>query len=283
MRGLRIILFLLLGLFLAACNLNEGQGAPTVAATQAAQVATAQILLPTLTPLIGSQSGANTQVLATSVAPPTAIVNQAIINQTVEITRLLNHGFGITTGSAMNEGHFEVEGYCGIVNPAYGVFEDDVNWFCTFQEQPALELRQQHFDDICQRTYNNHGAFAIQISSNETPAFRWRCYEYTITPTPIPPKLPYLLDGGQGMVTGLVMNQGNFEVEAYCTTINLNYSVTEDDIFWYCTENDQRVLTLGSAEFDDICIRTYNNPAAYAEQIQSSEIAVYRWRCYELR
>jgi hypothetical protein len=271
-------------LFLSACNLNEGQAAPTALPTQISQANANRTALPTLTPLIGKQTGANTQVFVSTPVPATPIPFATTIpNQTVEIMRLLNNGRGLSTGSAMNGGHFEVEGYCGILNPAYGVYEDDVNWFCTFEGQSALQLRQQHFDDICQQTYTNPNAFAVQISGNETPAYRWRCYEFTITPTPIPPRLPYLLDGGRGMTTGSVMNQGNFEVEAYCTTINSNYGVTEDNTYWYCTENGQRVLTLGSAEFDDICIRTYNNPAAYAEQIQNNDDSVYRWRCYELR
>jgi hypothetical protein len=283
MRRLQIFLYLLVGLTLAACNLNAGQVAPTIAATEAVQVEARPTLLPTLTPLVNNQAVATIQIFATSVLPPTVISNPPVVNQVAAVTRLLNNGRGITTGSAMNEGNFEVEGYCGLLNPAYGVYEDDVNWFCTFQEQSALQLRQNHFDDICQRTYNNLGAFAVQISSNESPAFRWRCHEYTITPIPVPQKFPYLLDGGRGMTTGTTMNQGNFEVEAYCTTINPNYSVSEDDTFWYCTENGQAVLTLGSAEFDDICIRTYNNAAAYAEQINSNADPVFRWRCYELR
>jgi hypothetical protein len=54
-------------------------------------------------------------------------------------------------------------------------------------------------------------------------------------------------------------------------------------IFFGIIQHGQRVLTLGSAEFDDICIRTYNNAAAYAEQINSNADPVFRWRCYELR
>jgi hypothetical protein len=215
--------------------------------------------------------------------PTVAAIPTSVPNQVTSITRLLNNGRGLSTGATMNNGNFEVEGYCGILNPAYGVHEDDVNWFCTFEGQSALQLRANHFDDICRRTYNNQNAFVVQISTNDNLANSWRCYEYTITPTPIPPKVAYLLNNGIGMTTGNMMNNGNFEVEAYCTTINPNYGVTEDNTFWYCTENGQRVLTLGVAEFDDICIRTYRNPGAYAEQIPSDADPVYRWRCYELR
>lgn len=277
---LRNFLLLMLILLVSACNLNEGQGAPTAAPTEVVQSEPSRTPLPTITPFVSSNSGANTQVL---VPTPVPFVATSVPNQTIEITRLLNNGRGLSTGSAMNNGHFEVEGYCGVLNPAYGIHEDDVNWFCTFEGQDALQLRQQHFDDICRRTYNNPTAFALLIVTNDVLANSWRCYEYTITPTPVPPKVPYLLDNGRGLTTGSVMNQGNFEVEAYCTTINPNYGVTEDDTYWYCTENGQRVLTLGSAEFDDICIRTYNNPAAYAEQIPNDADPVYRWRCYELR
>lgn len=278
MRLTQILLFLTVILLVSACNLDEGRIAPTAAPTEAVQVVATRTPLPTLTSFVVNSSGVNTQVFV-----PTIVVSTAVPNQVTEITRLLNNGRGLSTGSAMNDGNFEVEGYCNLLNPAYGVRRDDVNWFCTFQGQAALQLRQQHFDDICRRTYNNPNAFAVQIPGNEIPAFRWRCYEYTITPTPIPQKYPFLLNNGRGLTTGSVMNNGNFEVEAYCTTINPNYGVTEDHTYWYCTENGQRVLTLGSAEFDDICIRTYNNPAAYAEQIQSDAYPVYNWRCYELR
>ena len=180
----------------------------------------------------------------------------------------------------MTDGNFQVEGYCDILNSEYDVDRDDTDWYCTFRDQRALTLRESQFTDICQRTYNEPNAVAIQVQGSAVPALQWRCYVLTALPTATPIRQPALLNGGRGLTDGSVMNNGNFQVEAYCRTINPNYNVTEDRNFWYCTENDQRVLTLGVAEFDDICIRTYSNPAAFSQQIQNSEPPAYRWRCY---
>jgi hypothetical protein len=183
----------------------------------------------------------------------------------------------------MMDGNFEVEGYCALLNASYGVSEDGTNWYCTFQGQNALLLRQEHFDDICRRTYNSLNAVAYQTPNTSRPSYAWRCIEYTVPLTATPQRFPVLAMNGRGLSTGSVMNEGNFEVEAYCSRINAGYGVSRDDNYWYCTQNGQRILTLGVAEFDDICIRTYNNPSAYAEQIQNSQIPVFRWRCYILQ
>lgn len=91
---------------------------------------------------------------------------------------------------------------------------------------------------------------------------------------------PQLLDGGRGLTTGRPMNNGEFEVEGYCTQLNVNYGVDADLNNWYCTENGQRVYTLGTQEFDDICFRTYQVAGAYAQQIEGSQRPAYRWRCF---
>lgn len=97
---------------------------------------------------------------------------------------------------------------------------------------------------------------------------------------PPPQSGPYLLSNGRGLSTGNIMNEGNMEIEGYCTQLNPSFGVGRDNERWYCTLNSERVLTLGTQEMDDICIRTYRNPAAYAQLIQGSEIPAFRWRCY---
>jgi hypothetical protein len=221
---------------------------------------------------------------ATAILPATFVsnnptANPVVVNASGSITRLLQNGRGLSNGQTVSNGEFQVEGYCTQLNAAYNVAENDVDWFCTYDGQRALTLREHHFTDICRRTYNNGAAFAQLISSSQPPNERWRCFEYTITPTPTVVRIPTLLQNGRGMSSGSAMNDGNFEVEGYCSAINATYGVTRDDNFWYCTNNGQRILTLGVAEFDDICFRTYNVPGAFAQQ-ESNSVPAFGWRCY---
>lgn len=104
-----------------------------------------------------------------------------------------------------------------------------------------------------------------------------------IVPTLLPPNYtpePRLLNGGRGLTNGGIMNNGEFQVEGYCQILNPNYGVDEDGTRWYCTNNGNRVVALGTAEFDDICVRTYNDPAAFGLQIIGNQPAAYRWRCF---
>jgi len=214
---------------------------------------------------------------ATAQLPPT--VAASVQNQSAPFQILMN-GQGLSTGGSVSNGEFQVEGYCSILNSEYGVSEDGTDWYCTFQGQRALTLREIHFTEICQLTYDNPNAIAIQDGTSGPAAFRWRCYEFTNPPTPTPQRIPVLLDNGVGLSTGRTMHNGEFEVEAYCSAINPNFGVSEDGNFWYCTQNGQRVLTLGTAEFDDICFRTYRQVGAFAQQINNNEPAAYRWHCY---
>lgn len=277
-------LLLLLMLTLTACNLGNPETeeplvqlptettAPQIQITNRADAPPSPTALPVF----------NTAI-PTAILPPTAIIPAtATTASPIPNTRLLNNGRGLSTGITVNNGEFQVEGYCGQLNPAYSVHEDGVNWFCTFENQDALQLREQHFTDICQRTYGNPNAFAAQVGTSPQPAYRWRCLEYTIRPTNTPQMVPALLNNGRGLSTGLIMNNGEFQVEGYCSLINPAYSVSEDNINWFCTLNGQPILTLGTAEFDDICIRTYNNPAAYAEQLNLNVDPAFRWRCLAL-
>lgn len=233
---------------------------------------------PTVPPVVFQP----TAILPATVAgnPPIFATSAPVIaNPGGSPVQPLQNGRGLSNGQVMNNGEFQVEGYCSLLNPAYSVAEDDIDWFCTFNGQRALTLREQHFTDICRRTYNNPQAFAQLVASSQAPNERWRCFEFTVVVTPTPVRQAVLLQNGIGLSTGNPMSNGNFEVEGYCSAINTSYGVTRDDNFWYCTSNGQRILTLGTAEFDDICFRTYRVPGAFALQ-ENNPVPAYGWRCY---
>ncbi|MGJ3239172.1 MAG: hypothetical protein ACFE0Q_10745 [Anaerolineae bacterium] len=287
---IRSVLFsLFVALVLTACG--SGASEPTTAPTLT-PFPTRQAL-PTRTPFTNNAVATVTPIFDNPsnqgpIIPPTAIVIEVSVtplpstNNNSSSGNILNNGRGLTNSATMNNGEFQVEGYCTILNPRYGVAEDGNEWYCTLDGQRALTLRQVQFNDMCQRTYNNPRAIAIQLDTGQAPAYRWRCYELRIPPTPTSSAPPQLLNNGIGITTGATMNNGEFEVEGYCRAINPNYGVEVDENFWYCTNNDQRVLTLGVAEFDEICVRTYRNPGAYAEQINNNDRPAYRWRCFAI-
>lgn len=275
-----------MAIVLAGCNLS---GAPEATPTVEIALATTTdmavpftVIRATRTPLPNRLPATPTALNFGGNAPATAVIPPTEVNLAGPLpnTRLLNDGRGLTTGQTMLAGEFQVEGYCGILNNQYGVQEDGQDWYCTFDGRRALTLRLDDFTDLCRRTYNNPDAFAVQLNGSEPAAYRWRCIEYTNRPTSTPVRVPELLQNGRGLSSGSVMNNGQFEVEAYCSSISASYGVEEDGSFWYCTENGQRIITLGRAEFDDICFRTYNTPGAFAEQLTNSDPPAYRWRCY---
>lgn len=279
MRFLRTVIVITLMMLIAACS--GGASEPTA--------------VPSLTPFPPREAQATRTPFSNPVitATPLTIDNQSaptVILPATSISagnnsngdRLLTNGRGISNSANVTNGEFQVEGYCSLLNSEYGVSVDGTDWYCTFQGQRALTLRQEHFNDICQRTYSNINAVALRVNNGQTPAYQWRCYELAIAPTPTSSVPPRLLNNGRGLSTGAVMNNGEVEVEGYCSSINSNYGVDVDQNFWYCTENGNRILTLGVAEFDDVCIRTYNNAAAYSEQIQNNDRPAYRWRCFEI-
>jgi hypothetical protein len=94
------------------------------------------------------------------------------------------------------------------------------------------------------------------------------------------PTIPILLQNGRGIANGQFVTDGNFQVEQYCQQLNAGYQVAEDGTDWYCTQNGQRVKTLTKSDFDNICRQTYDNPTAFALQIDNNQRPAYRWRCY---
>lgn len=293
----RRMLIAMLGLIVILAACNSAGGAPQEPTVEPFNTQTAQPFVveratrtpisnnavPTVTPLFANQGAAPppTANVPPTAIPPTAIPPTVIrADGPIPNTRYLQGGRGISSGAIMNNGNFEVETFCSLLNVEYGVSRDSNDWFCTFAGQRALTLREHHYTEICDLTYNNDDAFAYQISGVGEPALGWRCLEYTILPSPTPQLIKRLLQNGRGLSTGNPMNDGNFEVEAYCSQINSSYGVNEDGNFWYCTQEGRNVLTLGVAEFDDICFRTYNRAGAFAEQVNNSDPAAYRWRCY---
>jgi hypothetical protein len=271
----------LIVLLLSACNMGSATEAVIPSNTPQAVLSPqpSRTSLPSPTPIPLIQSMPPTAIPPATFAPANPPANPIIVNPNGSITRLLQNGRGLSTGQVMNNGEFQVEGYCRLLNEVYNVAENDVDWFCTYNNQRALTLREQHFTDICRRTYSNGGAFAQLVQTSQVPNERWRCFEYTITVTPTPVRLPVLLQNGIGLSSGSAMNNGNFEVEAYCSAINVSFGVNHDNNFWYCTSNGQRIVTLGAAEFDDICFRTYRVAGAFAIQ-ESNAVPAFGWRCY---
>lgn len=95
------------------------------------------------------------------------------------------------------------------------------------------------------------------------------------------PTIPILLDGGRGIANGQVVNDGNFQVETYCSQLEQSWSIDEDGTDWFCTgANGSRVKTLTKSDFDNICQQTYDDNLAFAQQINNGDPAAYRWRCY---
>lgn len=97
---------------------------------------------------------------------------------------LLTGGKGLTNGQAMTAGNFQVEGYCPLKNLGAISFNGNDTWKCGSQV-----LTVSNFDEICQKTYKNTGAFVIRTGTSPTPGYNWRCYAFPATsasPTPTP-------------------------------------------------------------------------------------------------
>lgn len=90
--------------------------------------------------------------------------------------RMLTGGYGLTNGARQPDGEFQVEWFCN--SQGYGVRNDPDNWYCTSGGRDAVTLSIEDFDTLCQLTYNNSQAFAIQSTSNRNPAYRWRCFSF---------------------------------------------------------------------------------------------------------
>jgi serine/threonine protein kinase len=128
--------------------------------------------------------GESQPVDATAVATPTSTpqasptpsptLTPASTPNVVVLVRLQN-GVGLTNQRPMNDGNFQVEGYCyqqGFASASH----DNVNWFCRPRQGSRVQLTQEDFNKICQLTYSNPKAVAVLIKADNIPAFNWRCF-----------------------------------------------------------------------------------------------------------
>jgi len=268
MKSYPVLWILIMAVVVAACQ-PAPQSAPTAAANQ-----------PTIAPTATFTSAPTRTVPPTAGAPPTVVLTERFVPAPptpLPETGLLDNGRGLTTGSTVNNGEFEVEGYCSLRNSNYGVANDFSNWYCTQNGQNVLTLSGVEFNDICRRTYDDDDAVARQDGTGTIPAYRWRCYDGQFGSNA--PGIG-LLDGGYGLTTGSIVNNGEFEVEGYCSLLNTTFGVDNNNDNWFCTLNGQRVMTLTEREFSDICRRTYSDISAFALQDVDSDTPAFRWRCY---
>jgi eukaryotic-like serine/threonine-protein kinase len=88
---------------------------------------------------------------------------------------LLTGGTGLTDGAELDAGAFQIEYFC--TSRGYTTSNDGTNWYCENESGVTMiTLQQSDFDEICQETYHNDAAFALQDGEGVSPAFRWRCY-----------------------------------------------------------------------------------------------------------
>src|SRR5258708_3070651 len=88
------------------------------------------------------------------------------------------------------------------------------------------------------------------------------------------PDAELILNTGVGITNGAAMNQGNFQVEAFCSRKGLG-SVTQNSTNWFCGS-----YTLQVKDFDEICGMTYSNTNAFVIRTGTSSTVAFNWRCY---
>ncbi|MCS7318036.1 MAG: hypothetical protein NZZ41_07020, partial [Candidatus Dojkabacteria bacterium] len=86
---------------------------------------------------------------------------------------ILKNGIGLTNGSILNDGTFQVAGYCSRQGKVSE--ENGVDWFCV-DGNKREKLTPDHLDEICTLTYNVPQAKAIRDGTHAKLSYRWRCY-----------------------------------------------------------------------------------------------------------
>ncbi len=90
---------------------------------------------------------------------------------------LLMNGTGLSNDQSVTNGKMQVEGYC--TDQGYGIKQDNTNWYCTDAQNNAVKtLTSTDFNQICQETYNDPSAFAVQDGADSVAAYNWNCYGY---------------------------------------------------------------------------------------------------------
>lgn len=179
-------------------------------------------------------------------------------------------------------GEFQVEWYCNERGLGVRVINNQADWACinSSTNQVSFVLGQNEFNDICRRTYGNPRAYALRDQNKPQPAYNWSCYVdvvVTATRTPFPTPMPTAIP----QLTRL----GEFQVEWYCNERGWGVKLINNDSDWACTDpkTNATVQVLSKADFDTICKRTYNDPAAVAIKDQRKPQAAYNWSCYTSR
>jgi hypothetical protein len=93
--------------------------------------------------------------------------------------RWLEGGIGVGSGSAVPRGEIEVPYYCEMLGLRARPNIDETQWECYSSRdgQAKYALNAFDYDIICQQTYRNPFAIAIQDGNPYVqPAYRWRCY-----------------------------------------------------------------------------------------------------------
>jgi hypothetical protein len=137
------------------------------------------IFLSAATFLIASYLNTSTDIRSQALVAGIPPVDQRSVPPTGAI--LSQNGKGLTNQAAMNNGNFQVEGYCSLKGLG-AVTQNTTDWFCG-----STKLTVTHFDEICRLTYNNNNTFVIHNGTTSTPAYNWRCYKLaatTVSPTP---------------------------------------------------------------------------------------------------
>jgi hypothetical protein len=90
-----------------------------------------------------------------------------------------------------------------------------------------------------------------------------------------------VLNGGEGLSNGAVMNNGEMQIEGYCMDV-LDYpgvTLGDDLEDWYCEGAEGNLRRLTNQDFNRICTLTYNRQDAFAVPDRGNRERAYNWRC----
>lgn len=112
--------------------------------------------------------------LPDSSLPPRTIESPSNRSVVPPDAELLTGGVGRSNGANQTPGEVQVEYFCR--SRGFGITRDSNNWFCTAGNQRVYTIMPSDFDLICQQTYFNPNAFALQTGPQTEPSLRWQCY-----------------------------------------------------------------------------------------------------------
>jgi hypothetical protein len=90
--------------------------------------------------------------------------------------------------------------------------------------------------------------------------------------------------GGKGLTTGAVQNDGEFQVEGYCSQLGYDHVYVDptSEFGWFCYNDgqDNTEFMLGRENYDEICQQTYaDTQSVVAIQTNIGDEPAYNWRC----